>query len=118
MTGERRGRTRLVLPAVLILLAAVSGCGTDAAAPEPTPPEAPPRVPAGWAGFGRDHGNSRFNPDETAVTATSVKTLAPAWHLENLGGLSGTPAVVDGTVYFGDWNSDVHAVDAADGHEL
>jgi polyvinyl alcohol dehydrogenase (cytochrome) len=76
---------------------------------------APP--PAAWTSFGFDASNSRFNPDERAITPRSVGGLTERWHRDDLPGVSGTPMVVAGTVYFGDWDGVVHAVDAATGEE-
>jgi polyvinyl alcohol dehydrogenase (cytochrome) len=67
---------------------------------------------------GYDHANSRFNPDERLVNKASVASLRPVWHLEGLKGVTSTPAVVDGVVYFGDWTGAVRAVDAETGAQI
>ncbi|MCX7619427.1 MAG: PQQ-binding-like beta-propeller repeat protein [Acidimicrobiales bacterium] len=67
---------------------------------------------------GYDEANSRYNPDERIVNANSVASLKPVWHLEGLKGVSSTPSVVDGVVYFGDWTGAVRAVEAATGREI
>lgn len=68
-----------------------------------------------WPSTGFDPAGSRANPQETTITRDTVGSLAPVWSLDGLGGMSSTPAVVDGVVYLGDWNGTVHALDAASG---
>lgn len=75
-------------------------------------------APGEWRTFGYDLANSRANTSEAVVTSESVGTLSPAWQLEGTDGVSGTPSVVDGTVYYGDWAGVVHAVAADDGAEV
>ena len=69
-----------------------------------------------WARVGFDLANTRATDDES-IGADEVADLAPAWALDGVTGVSGTPAVVDGTVYVGDWTSHVRALDAATGEE-
>lgn len=71
-----------------------------------------------WPTFGYDLANTRANPDEAIITAETAGSLEEVWHLEDLGGVSSTPSVVDGIVYFGDWNGTVHAVSAEAGTEI
>jgi len=47
-----------------------------------------------------------------------VAQLAPRWRFDGLSGVTSTPAVVDGVVYFGDWSGGVHALRTIDGMEL
>lgn len=67
-----------------------------------------------WPSYGRDLANTRANLAETEITAATVAGLTERWSLPLLGCTS-TPAVVDGVAYFGDWDGNVHAVDAATG---
>ena len=69
-----------------------------------------------WARVGFDLANTRATDDES-IGVDDVDDLAPAWALDGVTGVSGTPAVVDGTVYVGDWTSHVRALDAATGEE-
>jgi polyvinyl alcohol dehydrogenase (cytochrome) len=69
----------------------------------------------GWPVYGHDLANSRLNPREHAVDATSVARLRKIWSIDGLVGVTGTPAVVSGVAYFDDWAGAVHAVDAATG---
>ncbi len=67
---------------------------------------------------GYDEANSRFNPAERLVNRDSVGALQPLWHLEGLKGVTSTPAVVGGVVYFGDWTGALRAVDGETGTQL
>jgi polyvinyl alcohol dehydrogenase (cytochrome) len=118
MVATRRGMLRCVLPVVLTVAVACAGGGSGDADRNPGPGTTRPPSPGTWSSFGFDNANSRFNAGETALSPTSVKTLAPSWHVEGLAGLAGTPAVVDGIVYAGDWKGEVHAWDAATGRPL
>ena len=111
-TSSRRWATLVVA-----LVAATAACsGTDAGAPTATTAPAAPRASADWPTFGFDRANSRANPT-ARPTRDDVGTLAPTWHVQDLTGVSSTPAVVDGVVYVGDWKGTVHAFDAATGAE-
>ena len=47
------------------------------------------------------------------VTAATVARLSKAWSTSGVTGVSGTPAVIDGVAYFGDWKGQMWAVSAA-----
>jgi polyvinyl alcohol dehydrogenase (cytochrome) len=91
--------------------------GGDSAAGEDRA-EAAPEAPAEWVRVGLDLANTRAMTGETALAPDNVAGLAPAWDVRGLRGVSGTPLVAGGVVYFGDWTSHVRAVDAATGHEV
>src|SRR5688500_10883896 len=67
--------------------------------------------PTAWPSYGLDPGNSRYNPNERAIDPESVGCLVPRWSTDGLAGVTSTPAVEGGTVYFGDWDGSVHARD-------
>lgn len=122
----RRLRGARALVATLALLAGCgggSGPAEDAAPSLPVATSAPPTPPktaapvANWASYGRDLANTRTNTAESAVTAATVGDLAVGWSTKGLVGVTGTPSVVDGVAYFGDWNGVVWAVDASTGAE-
>jgi outer membrane protein assembly factor BamB/lysophospholipase L1-like esterase len=71
-----------------------------------------------WPFFNHDPRNSRANPAEKSISPDNVGQLAPRWRVDGLSGVTGTPAVVDGVVYFGDWSGVFHAVRTTDGTEL
>ena len=74
-----------------------------------------PSDPSDWATYGFDESNSRHNRAETRISPDNVSCLEILWRIDDLGGVSGTPVVVDGVVYFGDWNGWLHAVEAETG---
>lgn len=108
---------RSIAAAAMAAALVVGGCASDDAEPAAGTSAPPPGPPGEWTTFGYDLANSRFNPDEAVLTPDNVGELAPAWEIEGDQGVSGTPTVVDGTVYFGDWAGVVHAVAATDGTE-
>lgn len=65
-----------------------------------------------WPSYGLDSANSNNNAAEQAISTDNVASLDLLWQIDGLGGVTGTPAVVDGIVYFGDWLGSVHAVSA------
>ncbi len=89
------------------------GGGGGAAAPAD---EAPP--PAEWVRVGLDLANTRAVAGETALDVDNVGDLAPVWDVRGLDGMSGTPIVSDGVVYFGDWTGHVRALRTEDGSEV
>jgi len=75
-------------------------------------------VPDQWPFPNHDTQNSRTNPAETQISPDNVDSLTPRWHIDGLSGVTGTPVVVDGVVYFGDWSGVFHAVRTSDGSEI
>jgi polyvinyl alcohol dehydrogenase (cytochrome) len=73
---------------------------------------------AEWSVYGHDPSNTRTNASGTTITAANVATLTKSWEKDGLVGVSGTPAVVAGVAYFGDWNGTAWAVRADTGEEL
>jgi polyvinyl alcohol dehydrogenase (cytochrome) len=73
---------------------------------------------ANWTHHGFDHDNSRHNRFEHDISTENVANLQVAWKLDELIGVTSTPAAVDGVVYFGEWNGDLWAVQAEDGEPL
>lgn len=55
-----------------------------------------------WASHGRDAQGSRYAGSERALEAAQVGRLRPLWSAPGEE-VAGTPAVVDGVVYYGDW---------------
>src|SRR4051812_17162382 len=56
-----------------------------------------------WGMIGNDSANSRNAPHERTIRPDNVNQLRPKWTAATTGDVSGTPAVVDGAVYFGDF---------------
>jgi polyvinyl alcohol dehydrogenase (cytochrome) len=112
-TSLRLGCFFALLPLGAPFVACSSSSGPGAAAP------APSSTVSEWPSYGHDGKNTRFNSAESIITKANVNTLARVWDSATTGvtatGVTSTPAVVDGVVYFGDWGGMVHAVKAADG---
>ena len=68
--------------------------------------------------YGHDLSGTRWNSTETEIDASSVASLVPSWTQSGLIGVTGTPVVVGGTAYFGDWKGQVHAVESSSGRPL
>lgn len=77
------------------------------------------RAPTGaWPTYGYDLSGTRWNKSETEIDPSSVASLVPSWSQSGLIGITGTPVVVGGTAYFGDWKGQIHAVQATTGRPL
>lgn len=76
-----------------------------------------PMGSADWPSYGKDLRNTRFNAAETAITRDNVATLTQKWSFP-ASSVTSTPAVYDGTVYFGSWNGTLYAVDAESGMQV
>jgi polyvinyl alcohol dehydrogenase (cytochrome) len=70
-----------------------------------------------WPFYGHDEDNSRANSEERTITRSSVAALEAKWSFSEAA-VTSTPSVYRGAVYFGDWNSVLHAVDAKTGESL
>jgi quinohemoprotein ethanol dehydrogenase len=107
---------RAPLPAVLLLGGANI---TQGAQPNLTAGDdriADEREANDWLAYGRTHNERRFSP-LTDINAGNVGTLKPHWFLDlpNDVGLTSTPLVIDGTLYFVGSMNRVRAVDAVAG---
>lgn len=71
-----------------------------------------------WHSYGRDHANTRANLAETKLSRQNVSRLGLLWTIDAGAGVTSTPAVFDGIVYFADGNGRVHAVSAEDGSRV
>ena len=71
-----------------------------------------------WPVYGHDDSNTRTNTGESALDAATVGELALDWRLDDLVGVTGTPTLVDGIAYFGDWIGAIRAVDVGTGEEI
>jgi polyvinyl alcohol dehydrogenase (cytochrome) len=104
---------RLLIPMWMIILIAYSS-----AAVLSQKRAKPAAQPAGWPMYGRDIAGSHYNPDETALTPSTVSQLKTKWVFETGADVSSQPAVVDGVVYFGSWDGKEYAVDAKTGTKI
>ena len=92
---------------------ALVGCGSSASLAPPSPDGSAPPSPD-WPAYGHDDDNTRTNREEHTLTKSNVGDLVPRWSFSE-SAVTSTPAVVAGVVYFGDWDSVLHAVDARSG---
>lgn len=110
-------QARRLMPLVLASALVLVGCGKDAPG---SPPGAAATVPAGtagcpWPAWG--HGPSRTfsSPCPTRISPATAKDLTERWFFNTHDVVTASPAVVDGTVYVGDWSGRFYALDAATG---
>ncbi|HET8619016.1 MAG TPA: PQQ-binding-like beta-propeller repeat protein [Acidimicrobiales bacterium] len=120
VAAVRRGLRALALVLALGLAAACGGGGGEGNAEEADRAEDAEAedAPAEWVRVGLDLANTRAMTAETEIDPDTVAGLRPAWDVRGLRGVSGTPLVSGGTVWFGDWTGHVRALDAATGDEL
>jgi polyvinyl alcohol dehydrogenase (cytochrome) len=98
------------------LAAGVVACGDDEG-PGSGDASGGDRPPAEWPRLGFDLANTRAAFGETTVGPGTVAGLAPAWEVDGVKGVTGTPVVAGGTVYVGDWTGHLRALDAGSGDE-
>jgi polyvinyl alcohol dehydrogenase (cytochrome) len=72
----------------------------------------------GWSDYRNGPANAGENASDTEINAASVSDLTSRWQKEGLVGVSGTPVVSSGVVYFGDWTGTVWALRLANGAVL
>lgn len=70
---------------------------------------------ARWLMYGYDLANSQHNPHETKLGIDNVAMLREQWRIRMPAGATSTPVVADGMVYFGAWDGNAYAADAATG---
>jgi polyvinyl alcohol dehydrogenase (cytochrome) len=73
---------------------------------------------ADWPMIGHDPGNTRNQPFEHRIGPENAHRLALKWAATTAGDVSGTPAVVDDAVYFGDFGGMLWKLDARTGHVI
>ena len=96
---------RLLTVAALVLLIPVMGPGPTAA-----------QAAAGdWATYLHDPQRTAANPDETTLSPSNVATMVKRWSFPTGGAIASSATVVGGTAYFGSWDGNEYAVDAATG---
>jgi polyvinyl alcohol dehydrogenase (cytochrome) len=77
-------------------------------------PEAPARPrPRAWTSFGGDLAHTRSSPDETSISVENVAQLTTAFDIP-APGVTSTPVIMGGVVYWADWAGKVHATNLAD----
>jgi len=106
-------RLSLTYAPVAFLLFTLSACSTSG----PSEPGVDHGADSEWSFFGHDLHNTRSNTLETAIDRDSVADLQLLWEHTGVETTS-TPAVVDGVVYFADWDGRVFARSVEDGAEV
>jgi polyvinyl alcohol dehydrogenase (cytochrome) len=77
----------------------------------------PPGMRGSWPSFGGDLAHTRSSAKETMISASNVMGLKPAFDIK-APGVTATPVLFDGVVYWGDWGGIVHATNIQDQKEL
>ena len=74
--------------------------------------------PENWLSYSYDGGHSRCYGEASPINKSSVGSLKRAWNIGGLYGVTSTPVVENGVVWFGDWQGRLHQVDLETGAPL
>jgi polyvinyl alcohol dehydrogenase (cytochrome) len=107
---------KLMASGLWVCVLCASACSSDSGSDDDGPSDPGTPVFSDWASYGRDNQNTRANLNERWISVSNVATLEPKWSF-SAAAVTGTPTLFDGILYFGDWASDLHAVDAVTGQE-
>jgi polyvinyl alcohol dehydrogenase (cytochrome) len=77
----------------------------------------PPGQQSQWPMFGGDLNHTRASASEKLISAANAATLKPAFDIK-APGVTATPAVYKGVVYWADWGGIVHATNLVDQKEI
>jgi len=105
-----RGIVSPLVGAAVLSLAALPGCGGR---DEPASPGAIDECD--WPMWGHGPDRTFSYPCDTALSPGTVGELEEAWFFNAEDAVTATPAVVDGTVYVGDWSGNFYALDLETG---
>ncbi len=94
-------RTLASIPAVALIVCGIMSLATAA---------------ENWPMFGKNYDNTRATSD-TQISASNVTSLGVVRRVTG-GGITGTPTVIDGVVYYSDFSGFVKAVRVSDGYVL
>ncbi len=70
-----------------------------------------------WTSFGGNLEHTRYSASETIISAANASELAPAFNIM-APGVTATPALYKGVIYWTDWGGFVHATDLVTQDEL
>ncbi|HEY6697011.1 MAG TPA: PQQ-binding-like beta-propeller repeat protein [Acidimicrobiales bacterium] len=108
--ARHRGIVSPLIGVVALSLASLPGCGGS------DDPAAPGAIDeCDWPMWGHGPGRTFSYPCDTALSPGTVGELEEAWFFNADDAVTATPAVVDGTVYVGDWSGNFYALDLATG---
>jgi outer membrane protein assembly factor BamB len=99
-----------LLGAAVLGLASLVACGADDDSADPGPIDE-----CDWAMWGHGPDRTFSYPCDTALAPGTVGDLEEAWFFNAEDAVTATPAVVDGTVYVGDWSGNFYALDLETG---
>jgi polyvinyl alcohol dehydrogenase (cytochrome) len=100
---------RLGAAATVVLVAATVGCGSDGDPAEDGSAAAVDECD--WPLWGQSIERTFSYPCDTDIAPDTVGDLQQAWFFTADDAVTATPAVVDGTVYVGDWSGRFYAID-------
>jgi polyvinyl alcohol dehydrogenase (cytochrome) len=103
-------RARSVAVAVVLALVAV-GCGDDGGDDGRDPASRGPIDDCDWPMWGHGVDRSFSYPCDTGISPATAPDLNRLWFFNAEDTVTATPAVVDGTVYVGDWSGNFYALD-------
>jgi polyvinyl alcohol dehydrogenase (cytochrome) len=95
-----------LLGALALCLVSLPGCGGS---DDPAEPSAVDECD--WPMWGHGPSRSFSYPCDTALSPGTVGDLEEVWFFNAEDAVTATPAVVDGTVYVGDWSGNFYALD-------
>ena len=104
--GPARHSSTIVPLVGALALALGASCADDA-----DPADAGAIDECDWPMWGHGPSRSFSYPCETALSPATVGELEEAWFFNAKDTVTATPAVVDGTVYVGDWSGNFYALD-------
>jgi polyvinyl alcohol dehydrogenase (cytochrome) len=107
----------VIVVALAAALTACSSSGSSSSARATTTTN-PGAAVADWTLYGHDLANTRLNPLETAINPSTLTKLHVAWSTKGEFGVTGTPTVAGGVVYYDDWTGAVRAVNASTGKSI
>jgi outer membrane protein assembly factor BamB len=116
------GLVLAIIPLCLILATPNTSTNAQTSDKDSNPTAVTTSSPADWTEFHRDN-MQRWNPYETVLGVNSVRGLQVSWKTPIGGNFHFTapqsaPAIVNGVVYFGDYDSHVYALNAHTGAKL
>jgi outer membrane protein assembly factor BamB len=68
-----------------------------------------------WPQYGHDANHSGANGGVSSLSVATAPSLSLRWSFPTGGVIADSPAVANGTVYFGSWDGNLYALDAATG---
>jgi glucose dehydrogenase len=67
-----------------------------------------------WPSFTFDNSNSRYQSNNT-INASNIGQLQEQWYIPTNSGVTSTPVVLNGSVYFADWDGNLYSANVSSG---